>query len=91
MLKLLVDEEIALLAIETKHLISEKDIECIPEKVSNAIIDDTIAIGEIKQYFTADGWTVVQQIIKMKKQNSTWLCPVCSEDASKNRSVVIDA
>jgi len=31
MLKWLVDEEIAImLAIQTKHLISEKDIECIP-------------------------------------------------------------
>jgi len=64
-------------------LISKKDIECIREKVLNTIIDDTIAIGEIKQFFTADEWTAVQQIIKIKKLNSTWFCLICSEDASK--------
>jgi len=32
-------------------------------------IDDTIAVREIKQFFTVDGWIAVQQIINIKKNN----------------------
>jgi len=82
MLKWLVNEELAMLAINANKLIRESDIECIPEKVPSAIIDETIAVGEMKQFFTKDGWTVVQQIIHAKKQHATWVCPVCLEDSS---------
>lgn len=67
MLKWLVDEELAMLAINTNKLISESDVECIPERVPSAIIDETIAVGDIKQFFTTDG----QQIINAKKQRTT--------------------
>eukprot|EP00102_Acyrthosiphon_pisum_P020606 XP_016657816.1 PREDICTED: zinc finger SWIM domain-containing protein 1-like [Acyrthosiphon pisum] len=82
MLKWVVDEELTMLAMDNKKMIGKNDVERIPERVSNAIIDDTIALGEIKRFFTADGWTAVQQIINFKKQHPSWLCPVCSEDSS---------
>jgi len=82
MLKWVVGEELTMLAMDSKKMISKNDVERIPERVLNAIIDDTIALGEIKQFFTADGWTAVQQIINFKKQHPSWLCPVCSEDFS---------
>jgi len=38
MLKWLVNEELAMLAINANKLISESDVECIPERVPSAII-----------------------------------------------------
>lgn len=63
MLKWLVEENLLMHAMDSKTLISANCVESKPERVPNAIIDGTIAVGDIKQFFTADGWTAVQQII----------------------------
>lgn len=66
-LKCFVDEDVARTAVHDKTLINENCIEIIPDNIYNKIIDELVAIDEVRCYFTEESWLVIQQIIKLKK------------------------
>ncbi|KAL4143225.1 hypothetical protein QTP88_005582 [Uroleucon formosanum] len=82
MLRWFVNDSIAKSAVYENKSVHEKDIEIIPERVSNAIMDKAIAIDEIKCYLTEGSWLAIQQVIKMKKLTPTWIYPICAKDAA---------
>lgn len=60
-----------------KYSIEEKDIECRPEMIFNGIIENDVNIHTIKPYCTKDAWQAILNVIKDKKKNIIWICPVC--------------
>ncbi|KAL4083287.1 hypothetical protein QTP88_028616 [Uroleucon formosanum] len=81
MLRWFVDDGITKSAVYENKFVHEKDIEIIPERVTNAIIDKTIVINEIKCYLTEGSWLAIQEVIKMKKLTPTWIYTICAKDA----------
>jgi len=81
-LKCFVNEDVARTAVHDKILINENYIEMIPDNISNKIIDELVAIDEVRCYFTEDGWLAIQQIVKLKKQSATWNCTICLHDTT---------
>jgi len=71
-------ERVGMLAIETKHFINEKDNEYIPEKESNTINQVYHSCRKNQSIFTANGWTTIQQIMKVKRLPDTCVCRIRS-------------
>ncbi|KAE9523075.1 hypothetical protein AGLY_016529 [Aphis glycines] len=80
-LKCFVNEDVARTAVHDKILINENYIEMIPDKISNKIIDELVAIDEVRCYFTDESWLAIQQIVKLKKKSATWNCAICLKDS----------
>ncbi|KAL4121623.1 hypothetical protein QTP88_014097 [Uroleucon formosanum] len=78
MFRWFIDDGTAKSAVYENKSVHEKDIEIIPERVSNAIMDKAIAIDEIKCYLTEGSWLVIQRYIKMKKLTPAWIYPICA-------------
>ena len=72
-------------------LIEEEVVECCPEKVSNAILDDLVDVNLVRRYFTTDAWLVVQDVMNKKKQINTWICNICQHDLQESKSIVCEA
>ena len=61
------------------RLIEEEEVECIPENVSNSIVDENVDINIVNKYFTSDAWLLVQQVQQLKRHNTaSWTCHSCS-------------
>ena len=46
----------------------EKDkVECRPDRITNAIIDDSVDVHQIRCYLTNDAWMIVQDVIERKR------------------------
>ena len=52
MLSWFVDEEYADLALKQAVLIEEEHVECQPERVTDAVVDETVDVHLIRKYFT---------------------------------------
>ena len=49
-------------AIKHNQLIQE--VECQPEKVSDAVVDDNVDVHVVQKYFTNDAWMFVEELKK---------------------------
>lgn len=67
MLKLFVADDVYKRAMMDNHFTDETEIEVIPEKVSDAVLDKSVNIELIKTYFTLEGWITVQHVLETKK------------------------
>ena len=54
-------------ALKQDELIEEEDVECRPEKVSDAVVDENVDVYLIRKYFTDDAWMIVSQVVEQKK------------------------
>ena len=61
------------------NLIEEKFVECRPEKVSAAVLDDNVDVNLVRRYFSHDAWLVVD-VIERKKDMDLWICNVCQHE-----------
>ena len=52
MLSWFVDEEYADLALKQAVLIEEEHVECQPERVTDAVVDENVDVHLIRKYFT---------------------------------------
>ena len=34
----------------------------------------------MKKFFSVDAWKLVEEVIKTKAANPTWVCPICEKD-----------
>ena len=64
-------DEFATQAALDGTLIDVDKVECMPEKIPNAILDENVDIYLIWKYFTADAWLVIEDVLKQKKGNPT--------------------
>lgn len=54
-----IKDGIAKSAVYDKKSIHEKDVEIVPERISNAIMDKGIAIDKLKCYLTERSWLAI--------------------------------
>jgi hypothetical protein len=78
MLQWFVTEKTALDGLDGM-LIGEELVETLPNNVSSSILDDSAAsvLPHLRQYSTTDGWVAVEAVLKAKKEQEFWPCPVC--------------
>ena len=51
----------------------------LPEKVCSGILDTSVKISWIMNFFDTDAWALVEEIIKCKTVVNTFHCACCSE------------
>ena len=86
-----VDEKILDSAIKHNQLIQEEEVECQPEKVSDAVVDDNVDVHVVRKYFTNDAWMVVEEVMKLKLDKMNWICHSCSHDLHTEESIICDS
>lgn len=70
------------------YLAEETDIECRPEKITSAILHETVDINLIRCFFSRDGWNMLKSVIESKRANHTLVCPACSTDIGAENSII---
>lgn len=86
-----VDKEVAENAIKHCRLIEEEDVECKPERVPDAVVDENVDIHLVRQYFSTDAWMLVEDVVKHKKKKMVWTCHSCFHDLHTEQSIVCDS
>lgn len=71
------------------EVIEESEVECRPERISSAILDESVDIYLIRHYFTNDAWLLVQDVLKRKSENHVWICKRCNHDIDEDSSEAI--
>lgn len=84
MLKWFVENQIAKRAIQQQVMIEEDEVEVMPEKVSDAVLDENVDVHLIRKYFTVDAWLVVKDVLDRKKANAVYTCGSCYHDISES-------
>ena len=77
MLSWFVEHSIAKQAL-TGTLIEEEDIDCRPERVTNAVIDENVDIYIVRRFFTLDAWKLIEDLQLSKRNINQWPCKSCS-------------
>ena len=73
-------KRVAELALKQAVLIEEEHVECRPERITDAIIDENVDVHLIRKYFTYTAWLLVGQVLKRKQKKMTWVCNICNQD-----------
>ena len=79
MLSWFVDKKVVEAALNGS-LVEEEHIECRPEKVSDAVVDENVDVNLIRKYFSYDGWLLCEQVINQKVKKMKWKCSTCHCD-----------
>jgi len=58
-----VDIPIVERTIHQNYVIEEEDVECKPERVSDALVDENVDIHIVRKYFSSDAWMVVEEVV----------------------------
>ena len=72
-------------------LIEEENVECRPEKVSNAILDENVDIHLTRSYFSQDVWVIVDGVLQQKRVRPSWVCTVCQHDLHSEPSIICES
>ena len=86
MLKWFVEDQIAERAIRQQALIEEDQVEMMPEKLSDAVLDENVDVHLIRKYFSTDAWLLVKDVLDRKKRNGIYICGSCHHDISETDS-----
>ena len=90
MLSWFVDKCVAESALHGK-LIEENEVECCPEKVPNALLDENVNINLIQLCFIDDAWMIVDSVLQQKVQRPNWLYHSCNHNLAKQPSIIRDS
>ena len=85
-LKMLVGEESATRRQQHGEILSESDVECIPENISISVKDSHIDIKLVRQFFNDDGFEAVLAVCNARREQP-WTCAVCDQDLSTEQSL----
>jgi hypothetical protein len=61
----------------------EHQVECHPDLVTMACIDDTVDMKLVKKYLTVDAWKAVESVMKAKTRSKIYSCGVCKHKLGK--------
>jgi len=86
-----VDIPIVERTIHQNYVIEEEDVECKPERVSDALVDENVDIHIVRKYFSSDAWMVVEEVVKLKSKTMVWICHACFHDLHAEESIVCDS
>ena len=67
MLRWFVDDDLVELALNGE-LIEEEFVECRPEVVPNAVLDENVDVFLVRKYFTNDAWLLVTDVPERKRK-----------------------
>ena len=67
-------------ALKIGSLIEEHEIECHPEKVSNAVLNENVDVHLVCQYLRDNAWKLIEDVVERKKDCDVWLCKICHHD-----------
>lgn len=87
----LVDGVDAKMALDGQGLIDEDKVECMPDKVPNAIVDDSVDVHLVRRYFTSNAWMIIQDVIRRKKECAVWTCNSCYKDLDEQQSIACES
>ena len=51
----------------------KEHVECRPERITDAVVDENVDVHLIRKYFTYDAWLLVEQVVKRKQKKMTWI------------------
>lgn len=71
-------------------LIEETEVECRPERVTNAVLDENVDIYLIRRFFSSDAWMIVEDVVCRKKEKAIWICGVCQQDLHSDLSIICE-
>ena len=91
MLSWFVDKDVLERAIKQRILIDEDEVECRPERVSDAILDENVDIHLVRNHFSQDAWMSVEDVIQRKSDNMVWICHTCLHDLHSEESILCDS
>lgn len=86
-----IDEKVAERALKHNDLIQEEDVECKPERLPDAVLDENVDIHLVRKHFTTDAWVLVQEVFKQKSSHNAWICHSCYHDLHSEQSIVCDS
>ena len=72
-------------------LLDEDNIETRPEKITAACIDENVNIHRIKKFFNEDGWKLILEVIKVKRDCCKWSCPICCHELEDCTTIACDS
>ena len=90
MLSWLADEAEIKAATQQKKLLDEDCLECRPEKIPSACLDENVDIHLIRPFLTQDAWKLLIQTIEVKKSTHVWICGMCQQDIEEADSIECD-
>ena len=73
------------------ELIEEESVECRPEKVSNAALDENVDIFLARKHISHDAWMIVQDVLKHKTEHPIWTCSMCQRDLHCEPSIICES
>ena len=88
MLRWFVDE--AILQAALKGQLIEEDVECRPEKVSNALLDENVDVYLVRKYFSQEAWMIVEDVLRRKRECPVWICSLCCQDLHCQPSIICE-
>lgn len=62
--------------VHGKLIEEEEEVECHPEKVPNALLDENVDANLIRCCFTTDAWLIVDSVVKQKSKTYQLDLPV---------------
>ena len=87
----IVDKDVVQQAIKNSVLIEEDKVECRPEKIPNSILDDSIDVCLVRNYFSNDAWLLLEKTLQLKLKNIIWTCNICNHDLHSEASILCDS
>ena len=87
MLLWFVDKKVAEMALKQAVLIEEEHVECRPERITDAVVDENVDVHLIRKYFTYDAWLLVEQVLKRKQEKMTCMDLQCLSSRSTCQDV----
>ena len=87
-----VDDKVAdaVLHNPKQMLIEEDQVECCPERLPDALLDDNVDVHIVRQYFTNDAWMVVEDVVRQKVSHPVYVCRICFHDLHEAESIACD-
>ena len=64
-------------------------MECRPDRVPDAVVDENVDVFLMHRHFSSDAWLLVDDVVKQKSEKMTWTSHVIKFYIPKNRCCVI--
>lgn len=65
-------------ALKNREKLKPYQVQCHPDSVPSACIDDAVDMSLVKKFFTAEAWRVVEVVMKAKADSNIYSCGICS-------------
>ena|SRR6218665_3911295 len=77
-------------ALKERQRIEEHHVQCHPDLVPSASIDDVVDVKTVRKFFTPDAWRAVENVLKAKAKCKIFTCGICFNKLGK-QSVCCDS